>query len=161
MIGCPSLSLDPHSCDKAGMTFQRPDALQQRRSPTDSIIARICAATRAVGWRVKSEPPYRVMSTSCCTSRTQRQSGSAAAPTRLCSGCAALPRPEASRPANAFDVIRFDCFRRCRFDLHNVFAITDEGAGYGNSRASVYRRSTKLSVPVPIMHLPAHRPIRS
>ena len=68
---------------------------------------------------------------------------------------------EASPPAKAFDIISLDRFARCRFELYHIVAIADENAGYGDGRASVCRRGTKLLIAALIMHLPAHRSIKS
>jgi hypothetical protein len=67
---------------------------------------------------------------------------------------------EASPATKAFDSVRLDRFACCRFELYHIVAIADEDAGYGDGRASVRRRGTKLLIAALIMHLPAHRPIK-
>jgi hypothetical protein len=40
--------------------------------------------------------------------------------------------------------------------FYDIVAVTDQDARYGDSRASVGRRGTKLLIAAPIMHLPIH-----
>jgi hypothetical protein len=63
---------------------------------------------------------------------------------------------KASPPAKVFDIVRLDRIACCRFELYHIVAIADEDAGYGDGRASVRRRGTKLLIAALIMHLPAH-----
>jgi hypothetical protein len=49
-----------------------------------------------------------------------------------------------------------DRFAACRFELHHLVAIAKKDACYGDGGRSVYRQNSKLSIAVPIMHMPAH-----
>ena len=110
---------------------------------------------------VISCPAASALRSSCKVRSGCLASNSNTAGTVLDQARAVVAPQEASPPAKAFDIVRLDRFARCRFELYHIVAIADEDAGYGDGRASVCRRGTKLLVATLIMHLPVHRTIQS
>ena len=66
-------------------------------------------------------------------------------------------KAEASALAKTFDLVCFDRFAGCRFELHHIVAITEKDARYGDSRLSVRCGGAELLVAALIMHVPAHQ----
>ena len=63
---------------------------------------------------------------------------------------------EASPVAQLLQVMRLDRFARCGLELHDMMAIAEENAGYGDRSTPVRRRSAKFSITALVMHPPIH-----